>query len=150
MGLFVLWWGWLAFNSGSTYGLSGEKWQYAAQAAVTTMMSSFGGGTVSILYTMIRLGGRIDALDIINGILGSLVSITAGCFLYQGNEWVWCSVYSVQLLAMWAIVLVVSRFNEKLLQNSETEIISENHQTPSFGVTLKSRVGSSLAIVLVI
>ncbi|KAH1001901.1 hypothetical protein HUJ04_005859 [Dendroctonus ponderosae] len=86
MGLFVLWWGWLAFNSGSTYGLSGEKWQYAAQAAVTTMMSSFGGGTVSILYTMIRLGGRIDALDIINGILGSLVSITAGCFLYQGWE----------------------------------------------------------------
>lgn len=51
---------------------------------------------------------------------------------------------------MWAIVLVVSRFNEKLLQHSETEIISENHQTPSFGVILKSRVGSSLAIVLVI
>jgi ammonia channel protein AmtB len=23
MGLFVLWWGWLAFNSGSTYGISG-------------------------------------------------------------------------------------------------------------------------------
>lgn len=38
MGLFVLWWGWLAFNSGSTYGVSGDKWQYAARAAVMTMM----------------------------------------------------------------------------------------------------------------
>ncbi|KAF7283352.1 hypothetical protein GWI33_000863 [Rhynchophorus ferrugineus] len=86
MGLFVLWWGWLAFNSGSTYGLSGAKWQYAAQAAVMTMMSSFGGGTASIFFSMAKLNGRIDALDIINGILGSLVAVTAGCFLYKGWE----------------------------------------------------------------
>ncbi|XP_056643940.1 putative ammonium transporter 2 [Diorhabda sublineata] len=86
MGLFVLWWGWLAFNSGSTYGLSDRKWEYAARAAVMTMISSFGGGTTSIVYTMIRLNGKINTIDIINGILGSLVSITAGCFLYQGWE----------------------------------------------------------------
>ncbi|KAG5897809.1 hypothetical protein JTB14_011809 [Gonioctena quinquepunctata] len=86
MGLFVLWWGWLAFNSGSTYGLSGEKWHYAARAAVMTMMSTFGGGTVSIFFTMYKLKGKIGAIDIINGILGSLVSITAGCFLYKGWE----------------------------------------------------------------
>ncbi|KAK9884064.1 hypothetical protein WA026_005001 [Henosepilachna vigintioctopunctata] len=84
MGLFVLWWGWLAFNSGSTYGLSGDKWHYAARAAVMTMMASFGGGTLSILYSLIRLGGKLDAMDVINGILGSLVSITGGCFLYKG------------------------------------------------------------------
>ncbi|CAH1164026.1 unnamed protein product [Phaedon cochleariae] len=86
MGLFVLWWGWLAFNSGSTYGLSGEKWHYAARAAVMTMISTFGGGTISIFYTMIKLKGKIDTIDIINGILGSLVSITGGCFLYKGWE----------------------------------------------------------------
>ncbi|XP_044746207.1 putative ammonium transporter 2 [Coccinella septempunctata] len=84
MGLFVLWWGWLAFNSGSTYGLSGEKWHYAARAAVMTMMASFGGGTMSILYSLSRLKGKLDAMDVINGILGSLVSVTAGCFLYKG------------------------------------------------------------------
>ena len=50
MGLFVLWWGWLAFNSGSTYGVSGSKWQYAARAAVMTMMGSFGGGIISCGY----------------------------------------------------------------------------------------------------
>lgn len=105
MGLFVLWWGWLAFNSGSTYGVSGAKWQYAARAAVMTMMGSFGGGFVSSMwvqsnicissvmtffsnasYSFWRHDGRMDIMDLINGILGSLVSITAGCFLYRAWE----------------------------------------------------------------
>ncbi|XP_055639594.1 putative ammonium transporter 2 isoform X2 [Toxorhynchites rutilus septentrionalis] len=86
MGLFVLWWGWLAFNSGSTYGVSGAKWIYAARAAVMTMMGSFGGGSFSIIYSMIRNEGRLDIVDLINGILGSLVSVTAGCFLYHAWE----------------------------------------------------------------
>uniref|UniRef100_A0A1A9ZY94 Ammonium transporter n=1 Tax=Glossina pallidipes TaxID=7398 RepID=A0A1A9ZY94_GLOPL len=86
MGLFVLWWGWLAFNSGSTYGVSGAKWQYAARAAVMTMMGSFGGGIISCGYSLWRLNGRMDIMDLINGILGSLVSITAGCFLYRAWE----------------------------------------------------------------
>lgn len=86
MGLFVLWWGWLAFNSGSTYGVSGSKWQYAARAAVMTMMGSFGGGIFSLCFSLIRNDGRMEILDLINGILGSLVSITAGCFLYHAWE----------------------------------------------------------------
>ncbi|EAT40941.1 AAEL007373-PA, partial [Aedes aegypti] len=86
MGLFVLWWGWLAFNSGSTYGVSGAKWIYAARAAVMTMMGSFGGGSFSIIYSMVRNEGRLDIVDLINGILASLVSVTAGCFLYHAWE----------------------------------------------------------------
>uniref|UniRef100_A0A1I8JUR3 Ammonium transporter AmtB-like domain-containing protein n=1 Tax=Anopheles funestus TaxID=62324 RepID=A0A1I8JUR3_ANOFN len=86
MGLFVLWWGWLAFNSGSTYGVSGAKWAYAARAAVMTMMGSFGGGSFSIVYSMINNDGRMDVVDLINGILASLVSVTAGCYLYHAWE----------------------------------------------------------------
>ncbi|XP_013108282.1 putative ammonium transporter 2 [Stomoxys calcitrans] len=86
MGLFVLWWGWLAFNSGSTYGVSGAKWQYAARAAVMTMMGSFGGGIICTIYSLWRHDGRLDIIDLINGVLGSLVSITAGCFLYRAWE----------------------------------------------------------------
>ena len=37
-------------------------------------------------YSMIRNEGRVDIIDLINGILGSLVSITAGCFLYRAWE----------------------------------------------------------------
>ncbi|KAF6207295.1 hypothetical protein GE061_018536 [Apolygus lucorum] len=83
MGLFVLWWGWLAFNSGSTYGVSGAKWAYAAKAAVMTMVSSFGGGFVGLFYTMYMNSGKANILDIINSVLGSLVAVTAGCFLYS-------------------------------------------------------------------
>ncbi|XP_068622033.1 putative ammonium transporter 2 [Battus philenor] len=86
MGTFVLWWGWLAFNSGSTYGVSGAKWQYAARAAVMTMMGSFGGGCFGIIYTMIKNKGRADVMELINSILGALVSVTAGCFLYRAWE----------------------------------------------------------------
>ncbi|GFG38745.1 hypothetical protein Cfor_02773, partial [Coptotermes formosanus] len=86
MGLFVLWWGWLAFNSGSTYGVSGAKWHYAARAAVQTMMGSFGGGCIGLAYSMFLRQGRLDIMDLINSILGSLVSITAGCFLYRSWE----------------------------------------------------------------
>ncbi|XP_059062585.1 putative ammonium transporter 2 [Achroia grisella] len=86
MGTFVLWWGWLAFNSGSTYGVSGAKWQYAARAAVMTMMGSFGGGCFGLLFTLIRNKGKAEVMDLINSILGALVSITAGCFLYRSWE----------------------------------------------------------------
>ncbi|XP_020291656.1 putative ammonium transporter 3 [Pseudomyrmex gracilis] len=85
MGLFVLWWGWLAFNSGSTYGVTGERWQYAARAAVSTMMGSMGGGLVGLAFSLNNPNG-IDILSQINGILGSLVSITGGCFLYRAWE----------------------------------------------------------------
>ncbi|XP_014363953.2 putative ammonium transporter 2 [Papilio machaon] len=86
MGTFVLWWGWLAFNSGSTYGVSGAKWQYAARAAVMTMMGSFGGGCFGIFYTMIKNKGRAEVMEMINSVLGALVSVTAGCFLYRAWE----------------------------------------------------------------
>jgi ammonia channel protein AmtB len=32
LGTFMLWWGWLGFNCGSTFGISGEKWKLAARS----------------------------------------------------------------------------------------------------------------------
>jgi hypothetical protein len=40
------------------------------------MMGSFGGGCIGLGYSMLLRDGRVDVLDLINGILGSLVSIT--------------------------------------------------------------------------
>lgn len=37
-------------------------------------------------YSMFRNDGRVDIVDLINGILASLVSVTAGCFLYHAWE----------------------------------------------------------------
>ncbi|KAL7287899.1 hypothetical protein TKK_0017962 [Trichogramma kaykai] len=85
LGLFVLWWGWLAFNSGSTYGVSGQRWKYAARAAVTTVLASMGGGLVGLGFSLNNPKG-IDILSQINGILGALVAVTGGCFLYRHWE----------------------------------------------------------------
>lgn len=74
-------WGWLAFNSGSTYGVSGQRWQYAAKAAVCTMLASMGGGLVGLGFSL-NGPDKIDILSQINGILGSLVAIT-GEFQYK-------------------------------------------------------------------
>ncbi|XP_043474075.1 putative ammonium transporter 3 [Leptopilina heterotoma] len=86
LGLFVLWWGWLGFNSGSTYGVNGEKWKYAARAAVSTIMASMGGGLVGLIISMSSPEKGINILSQINGILGALVSITGGCFLFRAWE----------------------------------------------------------------
>jgi ammonia channel protein AmtB len=41
VGLFFLWFGWIAFNSGSTYGLTAGKWEYAARAAGKSTIYNF-------------------------------------------------------------------------------------------------------------
>ncbi|KAG8228455.1 hypothetical protein J437_LFUL009106 [Ladona fulva] len=93
MGLFMLWWGWLAFNSGSktipkrsTFGTSGHKWEFSARAAVVTMLASFGGGVVGLVHSFVRRQRRFHVIDLINAVLGSLVSVT--------GAWKHCSVIS--------------------------------------------------------
>lgn len=66
--------------------MSGHKWIYSARAAVMTMLASFGGGFFATVYSYIKNAGKVDILDLINGILCSLVSVTAGCFLYHAWE----------------------------------------------------------------
>ncbi|XP_035701617.1 putative ammonium transporter 3 [Folsomia candida] len=86
LGLFMLWWGWLAFSSGSVFGVSGHKWKFSARAAVATINASFGGGMVGLVYSYVRTKGKFDILDLISSVLGSLVSVTGGCALYKPWE----------------------------------------------------------------
>ena len=79
IGLYMLWWGWLAFNAGSTFGVSGNKWRLSAKACVTTAMASFSGGWVALVQSYVMHDKKQDVLTIVNGILGGLVAITAGC-----------------------------------------------------------------------
>lgn len=69
------------FTAGcSTFGVTGHKWRYAARAACTTTISSFGGGMISLAMSYIQSpSGKVDVLASINGVLGSLVGITASC-----------------------------------------------------------------------
>lgn len=65
----------MAFNSGSTYGLTNGRWKYAARAAVSTIMGSIGGGIVGLGFSLNNSKG-VDIINQINGILGALVSVT--------------------------------------------------------------------------
>jgi len=80
IGLFMLWWGWIGFNCGSSFGITQTKWIVATRAGVTTINATAGGGTTALLYTKAKSRGRLIVADeIANGILGSLVAITATC-----------------------------------------------------------------------
>ncbi|KAH7713366.1 AMT-3 protein [Aphelenchoides avenae] len=76
LGTFMLWWGWLGFNTGSTYGISDGKWKIVGRSAVVTILCSIGGGCTSIIMSLIMTKKcRINWL--IDGLLASLVTSTA-------------------------------------------------------------------------
>ena len=84
IGLFILWWGWIGFNAGSTYGLTAGKWANSARAGVNTVLASMGAGAFSILYSIFMKRGQVDVFEVISGILASLGNIKE-MLLFQLN-----------------------------------------------------------------
>ncbi|XP_046852552.1 putative ammonium transporter 3 [Xenia sp. Carnegie-2017] len=79
LGTFMLWWGWLGFNCGSTFGISGEKWKLAARSAVCTINASVGGGVIGMIYSYIFYKNKFKIPIFVSGLLGGLVGVTAIC-----------------------------------------------------------------------
>lgn len=78
LGTFMLWWGWFGINSGSVWGITAGRWRLGARAAVATIMSSIGGGATSIILSFIK-SRKLQVNYLIDGLLSSIVSITAIC-----------------------------------------------------------------------
>jgi Amt family ammonium transporter len=74
-GAFILWFGWFAFNAGSTLDASNTA---LASIAINTMLAAASGGTSALLITMKKFG-KADPSMTINGVLSGLVAVTAGC-----------------------------------------------------------------------
>src|SRR4051812_48238232 len=74
-GAFILWFGWFAFNAGSTLDASSSA---LAPIAINTMLAGASGGSVALFMTMNKFG-KADPSMTINGVLSGLVAITAGC-----------------------------------------------------------------------
>jgi ammonium transporter, Amt family len=74
LGVFILWFGWFGFNAGSTT----EGTSDVALIALNTFLAAAAGATGAMLVTWVRFG-KPDAPMTLNGVLGGLVGITAGC-----------------------------------------------------------------------
>ncbi len=53
MGFFMLWWGWLGFNAGATFGISGNKWIYASKYIYTVFKSRCLCDIIVYIYALI-------------------------------------------------------------------------------------------------
>lgn len=75
LGTFILWFGWYAFNCGSTLVANGAM-QTASLAAVTTSLGAASGGLVAA-FGGLYIEGYFHVPRICNGILAGLVSVTS-------------------------------------------------------------------------
>jgi Amt family ammonium transporter len=79
LGVFILWFGWYGFNPGSQLAFQGTSDIDAVMhIAVTTTLAAGVGGVVAMLLSWLMFG-KPDLSMALNGILGGLVGITAGC-----------------------------------------------------------------------
>jgi len=75
IGVFVLWLGWFGFNPGSTTAIG--KGEFAPIAFVTNLAGA--AGALSAMFTAWCIFKKPEATMTMNGALGGLVAITAGC-----------------------------------------------------------------------
>lgn len=85
LGCFILWLGWFGFNAGSTGGVTGSGGQPFSGSgkaigliAFNTHLAACAGATAA-MFASWRLNGKPDISLVLNGALGALVSVTAGC-----------------------------------------------------------------------
>jgi ammonium transporter, Amt family len=75
LGVFILWFGWFGFNGGSSLAADPTL---VPHVITTTLFSASAAILSSAFYTLVRFK-RIDPSLTLNGALGGLVGITAGC-----------------------------------------------------------------------
>lgn len=74
LGVFILWFGWFGFNAGSTTAGTAD----IALIAMNTFLAAGAGATAAMAISWLK-SGKPDAPLTLNGVLGGLVGITAGC-----------------------------------------------------------------------
>ncbi len=77
LGVFILWFAWFGFNGGSALGIEGQE-ELIGLVFVTTNLATATGAAVTMVLTWVKYG-KPDVSMSLNGALGGLVGITAGC-----------------------------------------------------------------------
>lgn len=85
MGVLILFFGWFGFNGGSTLTGDGS----VAVIIANTMLAASAGGIGCFLVSMITSRGEVQIEKLLNGIVGGLVAVTAGCAVLEPIGAVW-------------------------------------------------------------
>lgn len=72
IGLFILWWGWIGFNAGSSYGITNGKWELAARAGAGTTLASMSAGMTGIFISLAKHKGKVDVFEVVSSVLSGL------------------------------------------------------------------------------
>jgi len=75
IGVLVLWFGWFGFNGGSTLTADAS----VARIIANTLLAAAAGGAGCLFIALTWNHGVIQIEKVLNGVLGGLVGITAGC-----------------------------------------------------------------------
>ena len=85
LGVFLLWFGWFGFNGGSTLAVTDA----IPLILVNTNLAAAVGGARGAGAVLVSCCGRPDVTLVMNGVLGGLVGITAGCHLVSRRSGAW-------------------------------------------------------------
>ena len=103
-GSLILWFGWFGFNGGSTLAITEDMPLIVAN----TSLAAAAGGAVSLILSWIfKKTPAVE--DAINGVLGGLVAITAGCAYVTPK-----SAFIIGALAGVVVLLVIYLLENKL------------------------------------
>ncbi|EIT86816.1 ammonium transporter [Fictibacillus macauensis ZFHKF-1] len=104
IGGFILWIGWIGFNAGSTLSV---KDGFFAYVTFTTMLASSAGAVVAVGLSLLH-GRKADIPTMVNGVIASLVAITAACAFVE--PWAAVIIGGVaSAIAYWTAIVVERR-----------------------------------------
>lgn len=72
VGLFIVWWGWIGFNAGSSYGITNRKLGLAARAGAGTTLASMSAGMTGIFISLTKHKGKVDVFEVVSSVLSGL------------------------------------------------------------------------------
>ena len=98
LGVFILWFAWFGFNGGSTVSATGDEALTAMGSVIfNTNLAAAVATNVTMLLTWFRYG-KPDISMTLNGSLGGLVAITAGCDVVSPAGAFWIGLISAFIL----------------------------------------------------
>ena len=102
LGVFLLWFGWIGFNGGSTLGVTDK----IPLILVNTILAGSFGGALSIVLSRAVLG-RFDVGHVMNGSLAGLVGITASCHIMV--PWAAVAIGSIASLLCFSATILLEK-----------------------------------------